>query len=317
MGTAALGDPADPGFSRGFAGAGCRNQECGDVGQRARAYHSGVDCELYRNRATRRGRGIAGLCRRKRSNAGADLVIVSRRWDRDVPFSAEKKKEIRAKLQRKVRSPWAAGAAGWNHIARFAKTELVKLTRAAGVSLPDAEMLRLCAVPRRFAEKERRHQILAIKDNDAKRFADDYAPRVRRSRDGLLPMSIVVADVHHTDILFQRPDGSICTPKAIAWHDLATNRLFMTIVFLAPKEGVRQEHVVASFIAMTQNPEWGMPGKLYLDNGGEFKKLGFVDDAMRLAALSQGGGFAVLDDEPATGDGGCLAAIHGDPRATL
>lgn len=246
-----------------------------------------------------RGKGIEGLCRPVRADKGQDRTIISRAWDAGVSFPDEAKREIRAKMVTEVKSLWAAGTSGRRHVARLATTELVKLTRAAGLDLPDADMLRLCALPEKFAMRYRRHKLLAIKDKDAKQFADKYEPRIRRTREGLLPMEIVVADVHHLDIYFRRgSDGALATPKAITWYDLATNRAFMTLEFLEAREGIRQEHVVRSFIAMTQAPNWGMPGALYLDNGGEFKKLTFVDDAMKLARWANAQGFSIgyLDD---------------------
>lgn len=228
-------------------------------------------------------------------------MIISRTWDNAVPFSDETKQDIRAKLVTELKSLWAAGARGRRHVARLATTKLVKLSRAAGFDLPDAEMLRLCAVPEAFARDYRKFMLVAIKDKDAKLYADKHAPRILRTRENLRPMEIVVADVHHIDIYCRRTsDGTMATPKAIAWHDLATNRIFMTIEFLEAGEGIRQEHVTRSFIAMTQAPNWGMPGALYLDNGGEFNKLGFVDDAMKLARWANAQGFSVgyLDDTP-------------------
>jgi hypothetical protein len=97
-------------------------------------------------------------------------------------------------------------------------------------------------------------------------------------------MDIVVGDVHPVDVLISRPDGSICTPRMVAWQDVATNRLYSTLHILPKGEGIRREHVGESFAAMVRHPEWGMPRHLYLDNGGEYGQLGIVDDAMRLAA---------------------------------
>lgn len=245
-------------------------------------------------------RGLAGLERKDRADRGRKRVLISREWDSGFELSEEAKALIVEKLRRHVRSLWAAGVPGWRNCARMATAKLVTFMREARPDLADATLLALCEVPRAFVEAERDYSIIATKDKDAKKHHDTAIPRVRRSREGLLPMALVVGDVHHTDILFQRPDGSVCTPKAIAWTDVATNRVFMTLVFLAPGEGVRQKHVTQSFINITQHPEWGMPQALYLDNGGEFSKLGFVDDAMKLADLAQTQGFRVgmLSDNP-------------------
>lgn len=245
-------------------------------------------------------RGVAGLAARPRTDRGERRILIARNWDCAVELPAATKEDIATKLQRKVRSLWAHGAPGWRHVVRMASVELAELTRGAGAGLPEPTLHLVCLVPRYFVERERRYQLVATKDKDAKAFFDHQQPRVRRSYAGLLPSEIVVADVHHLDVQWQRPDGTVTTPKLISWLDLATQRLFTTVVFCAPGEGVRREHVAGSFIDMTQHPEWGVPQRLYLDNGSEFVELGFVDDAMRLADLAQLQGFTIgfRDDAP-------------------
>ena len=258
-------------------------------------------------------RGIAGLCRKGRSDRGEARVVISKVWDAGVPFSDEVKTEIAAKLTKYVKSVWATagggkgkGAAksggGWKICARLATKELIKLTQAAGLVVSAQELLSLCNVPRSFVDTPelRNFAIIALKNNDAKAFADTAAPRTRRTRSGMVPMELVVGDVHHLDIYLQRADGSKFTPKVIAWLDLATNRVFATVHFLPKGKGIRQEDVIMSFIEMTQHPEWGMPQALYLDNGGEYSKLGFVNDAMKLASFAQCQSFRVgiADDDP-------------------
>ena len=232
-------------------------------------------------------RGVAGLVRKDRADKGQRRVTVSVDWDTAVPFPEQTRQAILEKLRTRIRSLWKEDVASWATVARLATTRLVELTRAAGLDLPDGEMLALCEVPRTLVEAERRYAVLGTKRKDAKGFADRHQPRVQRHRDGQEPMEVVVGDVHPVDVLVTRPDGTTCTPRLIAWQDVATNRVFATMVILPKGEGIRQEHVVASFVAMVRHPEWGMPVRLYLDNGGEYGRLGFIDDAMRLAADHQ------------------------------
>lgn len=259
-------------------------------------------------------KGLLGLTRKARADRGTKRVLISREWDRATAgiIADAARADIAAQLQRKVRSLWAGlPVSSWSLVARSATAHLVHATRAAGLDLSNAELLKICEVPRRFVEAEREYRKLAIRDHDAKAFADHELPRVRRTRAGLRPMEVVIGDVHHLDILFRRDDGSTCTPKLIGWLDAATNRIFGTVVFVEPGQGIRQVDVVRSFIDMTQHPEWGMPASLYLDNGTEFKKLGFVDDAMKLADLPQAQGFRIgfVEDHPEV-----LGAISGGPR---
>ncbi len=243
-------------------------------------------------------RGFEGLGRKGRADRGQRRVAVSLEWDRAARAAGMADADlerIAAAVLKRVRSLWATGVPGWRKVQALALAELVSLSRQAGLDGPDAEMVRLCTLPRRIIEAEKRYRVLSIKDKDAKQFADLYTPRVRRNYDGIKPMDIVVADVHHMDNIMRRDNGRTFTPKMISWFDVATNRAFSTIIFVGEGECVRQEHVAASFIAMTQDSAWGVPRTLYLDNGGEFRKLGLVDDMMQLARLAESQGFAMAD----------------------
>ena len=196
-------------------------------------------------------------------------------------------------MSRDIRSLWAANTeCGWPHIARLAGDTLAKETAAAGFD-PGARRLKaICRLPRRFVERGRRYRGIAIHDKDRKRWFDESVPRVSRTREGRKPMEIVIGDVHPLDILLRREDGSTYTPKLIAWLDWATNRVFGYPVFLPKGKGVRQEHVIEAFIAMVNDPRWGMPDNLYLDNGGEYNWAGHIDDAMQLSSRMRN-----LDDD--------------------
>ena len=105
-----------------------------------------------------------------------------------------------------------------------------------------------------------------------------------RSRATLLPMQWVAADVHHIDVLVKRDDGTLCTPKAVAWQCLATNRLYMNVYVLPPGKMIARRHVVESFTAMAADPAWGVPETIYGDNGGEYA---WLDEAADLAELAR------------------------------
>jgi hypothetical protein len=223
--------------------------------------------------------GLKGLQRLRKNDTGRRRVIISRLWDA-LPIPLQTQHDLQSKLVRNIRSLWAADLPGTNKIARAARTTLIDLTRAAGIDPTEYDLMRLCCVPRSLVERERPYHIIAVKDRDARRWADEYVPRVSRSRAGLLPMEVLCGDVHPIDILVERPDGSIATPRAIAWHDLATNRVFITIVLLGKGEGVRLAHVVDSYIEMVG--ALGPPQILYLDNGSEYSWTDFIEPALRL-----------------------------------
>ena len=151
----------------------------------------------------------------------------------------------------------------------------------------------VCKLSLRFVRRNSHYRAAAIERQDAKRWHDKHRPRIRRTREGRLPMDVVFGDVHHQDVLLPRADGSTFTAKLVAFLDWATNRTFVHPVFLAKGEGIRQEHVIEAFIAMTQDPGWGMPQVLYLDNGKEYGCLDLVADALQLVSQMR-----TLDDAP-------------------
>lgn len=253
---------------------------------RAAAQRHGVSVETARIWWKRyQKHGVAGLQRKQPSHKGQRSVFISKIWDAaTASLSDEVRRQIAADLEKHVRSLYAAGAPSRRQVAQLATVHLVELTRAAGIELSDSEAPRICRVPPHFARRGRHCQLVAIKKHDAKRFFDRYTPRVKRDRSSLLPMEFVAGDVHHIDILYRRDDGSTATPKLITWADLATNRLFGSVVFLSKGKGVTQEQVISSFIEMTQ--AWGMPVRLYLDNGSEYQWTEFVGDALKCAAFT-------------------------------
>jgi len=67
----------------------------------------------------------------------------------------------------------------------------------------------------------------------------------------------------------------------IAWYDLATNRCFYTLLHPEPGRSVTQADVTRSFVDLCM--AWGVPSKLYIDNGPEYIGAELVDgfDALK------------------------------------
>ena len=239
--------------------------------------------------------GWAGLLPASRPNRGRRTVHISRRWDRSVPFDDETKARIADRLHRDIRSLFAANlAAGWRVLERFARDTLIEKTIAAGFDPGKRALNDICKLPRNVVERGRPYRAVAIHDKDHKRWLDEHLSRVSRHREGIGPMDVVIADVHPVDVLLRRPDAGVYTARMISFHDVATNRAFIYIVFPPKGQGVRQEHVIAALRAMIADKRWGVPATLYLDNGGEFNALRLIDDALKLNIRAR-----LLDDEPA------------------
>jgi hypothetical protein len=221
--------------------------------------------------------GLAGLGRRKRADAGEAAVILSRAWDKAVPFDDETKERLAEELRQYVRGLTKKGMNG-AQLKLLAGTKLATLTRQAGFE--PGEGAACCEVPQPFLEREKHFRNVYKFNTDRKAHDDERRARVRRTRDGLMPMDIVVADIHPIDIYCTRDDGSLATPRGIAWLDIATNRIFMDVVLLEKGEGITNAHVIGSFMRMVR--EWGCPRALYYDNGSEYNWMAFVGDALKL-----------------------------------
>lgn len=222
--------------------------------------------------------GLGGLSRAKRSDAGEAAVILSRSWDRAVPFDDQTKERIAHELRQYVRGLTKKGEAG-KSLQLLASAQLAMLTQRAGFNPDRGKLAAACAVPSGLIQEERDfRKVHEFKTN--RKAYEDAGPRIQRTRNGLLPMDIVVADIHPIDIYCNRSDGSTATPRGIAWLDLATNRIFVDVVLLEKGEGITNAHVIASFINMVR--AWGCPRALYLDNGSEYNWADFVSDALKL-----------------------------------
>ena len=104
--------------------------------------------------------------------------------------------------------------------------------RAAGAVVSRDDLIAVCRPSAEFVRAERQARLVDVHRNDAGRFAAKYEPRIRRDRSHLLPIELVCGDVAHLDVLIRRADGSTATPKAVAFQDLATNRLFYRLFLL-------------------------------------------------------------------------------------
>lgn len=229
--------------------------------------------------------GLAAVCRKARTDSGKRRVTVSRIWDETVDqigLSDDEQQRLAADLQRHVASLWRSGSPSAPTLQLSALPFAINQLMQAGCTLSKEQLQSVCKLPLTFIRQQAHFKLVDIYRKDAGRYAAKHNPRIKRSRANLKPMDWVAGDVHHIDIAFQRENGSICTIKAVAWLDLATNRTFIS-PFLMPKgEMIRREHVIESFVAMCADPNWGVPTRLYLDRGGEYNWGEFVEDLCRL-----------------------------------
>jgi len=236
--------------------------------------------------------GLVGLSREGRADAGQKRVILSRSWDRLVDFDDATRERLAEELRQYVRGLIKGGEVP-SVVSLLAQDHLAQLTRKAGWTGTDDALTKACRIPANLIEAERPFANVYRFNRDRKAH-EDNKPRIQRTAAGLRPMEIVFGDVHPLDVVLRREDGSTAHPRAIAWLDFATNRLWLDVVLFAPGKGVTIAHVIQSFINMVT--AWGAPEHLYLDNGGEYNWAEFIDDALKLIQL--GNSCAKLDVAP-------------------
>ena len=224
--------------------------------------------------------GVEALVRKPRAKEEEHRYLINKKWEKACPLELPVKTRIAEEVEQYVVDLWGNGAPSRDKVRNMASAKLFTLCREAGWT--DAT-LKACDVGQYIVERNQGFRNLAVRHRDAKRFSDKHKPRVARTREGLAPGEAIVADVHPVDVLLSRPDGSTYTARMIAWYDLATNRFFYTLLHLGPRKSVTQADIARSFFELCQ--AWGVPRKLYMDNGSEYKWAEMMDAFRAFAVL--------------------------------
>lgn len=244
---------------------------------------------LYRWEKQYRQGGITALMDKVRTDRGQARTLISQKWETMAAGSGirlEKLAEIAEEMSLAVRGLWAQANTSVRQVQNLAKPVLYRLSVAAG--MPEAVAKRCCGVPRKFVEAERRYNLIHTYTRDAKRFYDNHQTPIYRTRENLAPGDVVFGDVSPCDIPVLRPDGKLAWARLIVWQDAATNMIHVTGYLPEKGSGVRREHVALSFAAMCANSGWGMPKRLYLDNGSEYSWTEMLDAWRELVTFSGG-----------------------------
>ncbi len=223
---------------------------------------------------------VEGLMRKARTLEAEHRHLINKKWEKACPLEMPVKTRIAEEIEQYVVDLWGNGAPSRDKVRHMASAKLFELCRLAGWE--DAS-LQACDVGQYIVERNQSYRDLAIRHRDAKRFSDKHKPRVARTREGFAPGEAIVADVHPVDVLLLRPDGSTYTARMIAWYDLGTNRFFYTLLHPGPRQSVTQADIARSFFELCQ--AWGVPRKLYMDNGSEYKWAEMMDAFRAFAVL--------------------------------
>lgn len=216
------------------------------------------------------------LARQRRADAGTARYHVNAKWDKACPLPDAEKRPIAAALESHIRGQHR-NLVSERKIDALASAKLQELGKDAGWL--DAPLIRPgLHLVRKFASS----RLVGINEKDAKLFHDKYRPSIHRRRPDA-PMECVFGDVHPSDILILREDGSEATARMIAWFDWATHDVFYTLVLVPKDKAITQADIIASFVAMVQ--AWGLPLNLYLDNGSEYMNKAFIAGLEMLQGL--------------------------------
>jgi len=247
-------------------------------------------------------KGLSGLARQGRSDAGEGRIAISRCFDE---FAAKVLNEqqcitVQSEIEQYISSMWVDGRFTGTKIITSANMMLQKLVEPMfnrPLTEPEQES---CMVSEDWVYQigSSGYKLVGKRKTDAQWFRDNAIPRlINRFRDGIYPNDVWIGDEHPMDIQCRRRDGSIIHARMIGWLDLATNRLYATLIFMPKGREVRQLDIARSFCnAVKQN---GLPKLLYLDNGKPYKWKSMLAGFTTLANLAKQTDFQVelIDSE--------------------
>ncbi len=274
--------------------------------------------------------GVAALFQVARCDKGKRRVRITRRWQDHCGLPDAVQDSIAARLEAIARGLILKGR-GARETRRLASTELQRLSVAAGVRLPKAQLAHLCSLTGAwvmpFAEMTAARDYLS----DHKRYSDTAEFRVHRDLTRF-PMEVLMGDVHKADLdiaqaLQSRDPRVVMAANAaakngrttirvviIAWMDGSSHYVWATPVILGPGQGITQQDVARSLYSVITCPWGGIPREILIDNGREFTAL--AEAVARFCAMAEIAGLGVIKSRPYAPEGkGRLEGAFGIPEA--
>ncbi|MEM7067404.1 MAG: Mu transposase C-terminal domain-containing protein [Pseudomonadota bacterium] len=238
--------------------------------------------QIYSHLKALREGGFGSQARRQRSDKGQRRCYVSRQYDASVPFDDGTLAEISHNLKQQVRGYLKRGTV-FNQVRILTKEYLIKETITRGFNPSSGLSLdEICNIPHAFIREEKRYKNVYRFRKDKKAHYD-ASPSIMRNGSKLLPMEVVIADIHHGNWLIRRENGTTATAKLIAFMDWATRRVWCELIYFEKNGGVRNVDDYEGLARMWSHPAWGICQTLYVDNGGEYNFVELLNDAMQLA----------------------------------
>ncbi|MEO1750695.1 hypothetical protein [Thiofaba sp. EF100] len=249
--------------------------------------------QVYRLAEIARDGGVAALARLgQRRDRGQARVLISGPWlawaqEALAALPGEDLPGLAARMRDAVRMAWVGGAPSDRQCWLKATAKVARDLMELGAPRAVCAGLLSVPCPRRYVGAEGQHFRVAGKSlRDGKAIYDRHLTPVKRTAAGLMPGELVCGDITPLDIPVLREDGSTAYARLISWHDVATNWLWLDAVLLDKGQGIRREHVAASYARMCERAPFGAPRRLYLDNGSEYQWDEMLVACKRLSELT-------------------------------
>ncbi len=216
--------------------------------------------------------GFAALATPARADRGARRVLISRNWDGKIDLDNAAKARVSGAMEIYAKA-FLRSDGSLRKLAHIGTRKLVDLCQVEGSAIPAHDLSGLCKLNSKWTSRFAEFKRVARKDRDAKLHFDKDQPRIARHRSAL-PGQVVFGDVHPVDLWVTMLDSrEQVRVRLIAWQDDCTHMLHVTPILFRKGRSVQQSDVIDSFYDLTRHPHFGLPGTLYLDNGGEYGSL--------------------------------------------
>jgi hypothetical protein len=261
--------------------------------------------------------GVAALFPVARCDKGKRRVRITRRWQDHCGLPDSVQDSIAARLEAIARRLILKGRSA-RETRRLASTELQRLSVAAGVSLPKAQLVHLCSLTGAWVAPFAEMTVARDYLSDHKRYSDNNEARVHRDLTSF-PMEVLMGDVRKADLdiadaLQSRDPRVFMAAKEaarngrttirvaiIAWMDGSSHYLWATPVILGPGQGITQQDVARSLYSVITCPWGGIPREILIDNGSEFKAM--AEGVGRFCAMAEIAGLGVIKSSPYSPEG--------------
>lgn len=236
-------------------------------------------------------KGLAAFVKgERRADAGERRTIAWRAWDALMDrhgIPQDRQRQIEDGFRRLLLGLYRSGVPNRAKAAELLFPKAAEALAGLGIDLPRAEREAVAMPALSYTGRPEllRARHVARMKRDAGTFNTRNLYRQRFHNAGLRPSEIVMGDVRIEDVQYRRAGGETATARTVVFFDFVTHRVFGRFFALERGEGTRREHVLLTIRDMFADPAWGVPQRLILDNGSEFKIGAAANEIMSLGAF--------------------------------